>query len=38
MRDLILKEGLLKKEELDEILNPAAMTEPGISGKELLLK
>ena len=38
VRDLILKEGLLKKEELDEILNPAAMTEPGISGKELLLK
>lgn len=38
VRDLILKEGILKKEELDEILNPAAMTEPGISGKELLLK
>lgn len=38
VRSLILKEGLLNEQELDEILNPIHMTEPGISGKELLLK
>ena len=37
VRDLILKEGLLTEEHLDHILNPVNMTEPGISGKELLL-
>ena len=37
VRDLILKEGLLTEEHLDQILNPVNMTEPGISGKELLL-
>ena len=38
VRDLILKEGLLTEEHLDYILNPVNMTEPGISGKELLTK
>ena len=37
VRDLILKEGLLTEEHLDQILNPVNMTEPGISGKELLM-
>lgn len=36
IRTLILKKGLLTKEELDVILNPIHMTEPGISGRELL--
>ena len=31
-------EGSLTEAELDEILNPVQMTEPGISGKELLKK
>ena len=38
VRTLILQEGLLEEEELDCILNPANMTEPGISGKELMKK
>lgn len=38
VRDLILKEGLLTEDELNEIMDPVNMTEPGISGKELLLK
>lgn len=38
VRRLILDEGLLNEEELNEILNIKNMTEPGISGKELLLK
>ena len=38
VRNLILNEGLLKEEELDNILDPVHMTEPGISGKDLLLK
>ena len=38
VRNLILSEGLLKEEELDNILDPVHMTEPGISGKDLLLK
>ena len=37
VRDLILKEGLLTEEHLGHILNPVNMTEPGISGKELLM-
>lgn len=36
VRKLILDEGLLDKEALDKILDPYSMTEPGISGKELL--
>ena len=34
VRDLILRDKLLTQEELDTILNPYAMTEPGISGKQ----
>ena len=34
VRALILKEGLLNEKELDEILEPLHMTEPGISAKE----
>ena len=36
--NLILQEGLLTEEQLDEILNPVNMTEPGISAKNLILK
>ena len=35
-RRLILEEGLLDEAALDKILDPYSMTEPGISGKELL--
>ncbi len=38
VRSLILKEGLLDEKDLDEILEPVHMTEPGISAKELLRK
>lgn len=38
VRDLILKEGLMSEEDLDNILDPVHMTEPGISGKNLLKK
>lgn len=38
VRKLILEEGLLNEAELNEILDVKNMTEPGISGKELLLK
>ena len=38
VRDLILKDGLLTEDELNEIMDPVNMTEPGISGKELLVK
>lgn len=38
VRSLILKEHLLDESELDEILDPVHMTEPGISGKEHLMK
>jgi len=37
VRNLILKEGLLNTEQLEHVLDPVGMTEPGISGKELLL-
>ena len=36
VRKLILDEGLLDQAALDKILDPYSMTEPGISGKELL--
>lgn len=36
VRELTLKEGLLTEEELNEILDPFAMTEPGIAAKHLL--
>lgn len=38
VRELTLKEGLLTEEELNEILDPFAMTEPGIAAKHLLDK
>lgn len=38
VRNLILNEGLLTEETLDKILDPVNMTEPGISGKELLME
>ena len=38
VRKLILKEGILTEAELEEILDVKGMTEPGISGKELLLQ
>ncbi|WP_349945842.1 aspartate ammonia-lyase [Lacrimispora sp. BS-2] len=37
VRTLILQEKLISEEELDLILDPVHMTEPGISGKNLLL-
>ncbi|MDO5410341.1 MAG: aspartate ammonia-lyase [Lachnospiraceae bacterium] len=36
VRDLILQEGLLNEEQLNAVLDPVHMTEPGISGKMLL--
>jgi aspartate ammonia-lyase len=36
VRDLILQENILSEEELNIILDTHSMTEPGISGKELL--
>ncbi len=38
VRNLILQEGIMSEEDLEGILDPVHMTEPGISGKELLLK
>ncbi len=38
VRTLILQEKLICEEELDHILDPVHMTEPGISGKNLLKK
>lgn len=38
VRELVLERGILTEEELDIILNPYEMTEPGIAGKELLGK
>lgn len=37
VKELILREGLLSEDKLDIILNPYSMTEPGISGKELIV-
>ncbi|KXH84131.1 aspartate ammonia-lyase [Sporosarcina sp. HYO08] len=36
IRELCLEKGILTEEELDIILHPEGMTNPGISGKELL--
>lgn len=36
IRELCLENGILTEEELDIILHPQGMTNPGISGKELL--
>ena len=33
LRKLIIEKGLLAKEQMDEIMDPVQMTEPGISGK-----
>lgn len=33
VKELVLKEGLLSEEDLNNILDPYSMTEPGISGK-----
>ena len=38
IRSIILEEGHLTEEELNIILDPFAVTEPGIAGKELLRK
>ena len=38
VRSIVISEGLLSDSELNEILDPMALTEPGIAGKELLLK
>lgn len=38
VRTLILQENLMSEEELDRILDPVQMTEPGISGKDILLQ
>ncbi|MCK4259700.1 MAG: aspartate ammonia-lyase [Halanaerobiales bacterium] len=35
VREIILEEGVLTERELDLILNPYEMTEPGIAGKQL---
>ena len=36
VRELVLSKGLLGEKDIDRILDPKHMTEPGISGKELL--
>mgnify|MGYP004653548147 FL=1 len=38
VRNLILQENLMTADELDSILDPVHMTEPGISRKDILLK
>ena len=38
VRSLILQEGLMSQETLEKVLDPVQMTEPGISGKNILLK
>ncbi|MBE1555000.1 aspartate ammonia-lyase [Sporosarcina limicola] len=38
IRELCIASGILTEEELDVILHPFEMTNPGISGKELLKK
>ena len=38
VRSLILQEGLMSREDLENVLDPVHMTEPGISGKNILLK
>ena len=37
VRSIVLEENLLTNDEINEILDPFSMTEPGISGEELLL-
>ncbi len=38
LRQILLEEGMLSSKELDIILDPLEMTEPGIAGAELLRK
>lgn len=38
VRDLVIEEGLMSKEDLEEIFDPKAMTKPGIVGRHLLIK
>jgi aspartate ammonia-lyase len=38
VREIVLERGVLTSEELDIILHPFEMTNPGIAGKELLTK
>ena len=38
VKDIILQENILTEKELNQILDAHSMTEPGISGKELLNK
>ena len=38
VRKLVLEEHLLSEEELDHILDPVQLTEPGISGKDLWMR
>ncbi len=38
VKELILEQGLMTEEELEKVLDPVDMTEPGISGKELLFR
>lgn len=38
VKELVLEEGLLTQEELDEIFDPQAMTKPGIVGRHLLIE
>lgn len=38
VRGLILQDGALTEEELQKILDPMNLTEPGISGKEILME
>ena len=38
VRSLILKENIMDEEELSRILDPIHMAEPGISGKDVLMK
>ncbi|CAM2738350.1 aspartate ammonia-lyase [Hathewaya histolytica] len=38
VRKIAIEEGIFKEAELDKILNPKEMTEPGIPAKELILK
>lgn len=37
VREIVIEEGILTAEELEVILNPYEMTEPGIAGRELFL-
>jgi len=38
IREIILEKGLLTKADMDHILSPAEMTQPGIAGADLLKK